>query len=546
MALVSGSGDGRKGMVSTVVAHKSREEGVQLAFKGVAEFSDSTREHITEVILPIVARILDGLSVKLGPLEISVVNLGAASCHDLGISVSGFSADVPILLAILSAALDIPLRDDFLATGHIASPHGDIAAVQGIPAKLDAVLTDKSIRRFIHGDLEKDRSVAALSPNEKDAALAAIIRARTAVKTRAVNRINDLIVEAFSEEEILLAALKKDFFHIQPQASGSTDPIGCAVQLLTDQAEQRFWKTLQQNFFLGEVERARQLLEAYAESFLQKGHYPEGFGARLLQTVCAIPPAVRHMKLEFPLLGFDRCIRIAQFAEGNAIGDVPILFDAVRGKTPGGIENIVSERPPSPSPESECALFDTVVAQISELELATRFGIPIDSARASFVLGSSKTRSYQDFIETIESFYVHLQGYISGTNPAGMDVEHVKDGAWTLLEQTFQRHGGSDAAFARSRDGTEGGIRSVLDVMTERYKVEQQAQYIEATLKRSLSRMDRDEQLCFMRGALHRLGPLLPAEIREQPPEQFANHADEIAKAYVRSISGIERLLRTM
>jgi predicted ATP-dependent protease len=38
-----------------------------------------------------------------------------------GVQVSGFSADVPMFLAMLSARLQMPVRQDVVSTGHIAS-----------------------------------------------------------------------------------------------------------------------------------------------------------------------------------------------------------------------------------------------------------------------------------------------------------------------------------------------------------------------------------------------------------------------------------------
>ena len=46
-----------------------------------------------------------------------MVNLGAASTANVGLSISGFSTDVPILLALLSAALRIPLPQDVVTSG---------------------------------------------------------------------------------------------------------------------------------------------------------------------------------------------------------------------------------------------------------------------------------------------------------------------------------------------------------------------------------------------------------------------------------------------
>ena len=61
------------------------------------------------IILPIIDRIIYTLDLDRMNFEISAVNLGAASARDVGIDVSGFSADLPIILAMLSSPLQIPV-----------------------------------------------------------------------------------------------------------------------------------------------------------------------------------------------------------------------------------------------------------------------------------------------------------------------------------------------------------------------------------------------------------------------------------------------------
>jgi hypothetical protein len=49
------------------------------------------------------------------------------------------------------------------------------------------------------------------------------------------------------------------------------------------------------------------------------------------------------------------------------------------------------------------------------------FGIPVDSARASFILNSSTVGSKEEFQEILEAFYVHLYRGISGETQESLD-----------------------------------------------------------------------------------------------------------------------------
>ena len=177
-AFVFGPSNNQKAVISAIVVRRTgRADRERLRYTGAVKFSDTVTGHIQDTILPIIDRILAGLGLPQANFEISAVNLGAASTLDVGINISGYSADIAVFAACLSEGLQTPLTNDFVVTGHIASLEGDIAAVRAIPTKLEGVKTDETIRRFIYPDLEKDRSLKALSPKERERSITAIMAA---------------------------------------------------------------------------------------------------------------------------------------------------------------------------------------------------------------------------------------------------------------------------------------------------------------------------------------------------------------------------------
>ena len=174
--LVFGEGGDTRAVISSVVAHtRDYTDGDRISFVGPVAFERSTIVHVRDVLVPIVDNILDLLGLAKKSFEISVVNPGAVSVYDLGVSISGFSADVPMMLAMLSAASHIAVSDDIVSTGHIASSDGDIAVVKAMPAKINAAFDDKSVSCFVYSNLDADGSLAALSPVETEKAKVAVI-----------------------------------------------------------------------------------------------------------------------------------------------------------------------------------------------------------------------------------------------------------------------------------------------------------------------------------------------------------------------------------
>lgn len=146
----------------------------------------------------------------------------------------------------------------------------------------------------------------------------------------------------------------------------------------------------------------------------------------------------------------------------------------------------------------------------------------------------------------LQAFYIHLQYHFGTTSAGSVDVARARSEVIDLLEKTFYDKGGDKAAYAMARDGTEGGMPSVLNMLTEHYKAERKATYIKRVFKDGIDALDWEERVDFMRGAMKRMGPFLPEELRDQPPERFARDCEPIVRIFVESIDNIKQFVRTM
>ena len=356
-----------------------------------------------------------------------------------------------------------------------------------------------------------------------------------------------MVREVFAEENVLLTSLQEGFFEVAgPQDGG--DPISAAVSYFTDNNEKRFWNALQRYFSAGACDEGKELLEAYAVFFIRRRRYPTGFGARLLQMIYSVPPQVRRLKIEFPILDRAVCATIDRLAQQYDYDDVPLLYDAALGRHL--VHKSQSCKPEEPlgtgTPDADCTVFDTIISMINEQALAREIGIPVDSARASYTLPSSTVETYAEFLDTLQAFYIHLKRYVGGNTASVPDMVNARSEAVALLERAFLHRGQGEAAFAKARDGTEGGMRAVLDAVTEQCKTEEQAKHILRIFKDAISEMEEEEKVRCMRGAMKRLGPFLPADLRNEPAERFVKNWEAIIQAYVQSIDRISQLLRTM
>jgi len=192
----------------------------------------------------------------------------------------------------------------------------------------------------------------------------------------------------------------------------------------------------------------------------------------------------------------------------------------------------------------DASAVDVVVSEISANRLATDVCLPIDAARAAYALPEATTDSYDEFHGVIASFYAAVLRRAYPHTAAS--TEDVAADAHSLVERAFVRSGGFEAAWAEARHGTQGGLRFVLDAMTQQLRTEQQAKRINRVLKTAIDPLDWTQRVAFVAALLARLSPNLPDDIRSQPPERFARHYEAIAQAYAESLDRVSDLLQRL
>ena len=109
-------------IITEIIAHAVPDDsGKRLDFRGPVKLDDETIRHLETVVLPIVDEFADQTGVPHKNHILSIENIGVTATRGKGLKISGFSADLPLFLALLSATLQLPLRQDVISTGHISS-----------------------------------------------------------------------------------------------------------------------------------------------------------------------------------------------------------------------------------------------------------------------------------------------------------------------------------------------------------------------------------------------------------------------------------------
>ena len=182
---------------------------------------------------------------------------------------------------------------------------------------------------------------------------------------------------------------------------------------------------------------------------------------------------------------------------------------------------------------------------ISSESLVERIKLPHRQRTAVFQLDSVLVDNHEVFNETITAFYIHLIRKVRGIiGPAEHTTSCAE--AHDLLSRTYARDGGYRGALAEASGGFRGGMRFILDAMTEQFKKEEREKEVNRVLTEALDPLDWNSQVALMKALLERLGPHLPEDIRAQPPERYANQVQLLSKAYVESMDQLNLTFRSL
>lgn len=534
-----------QGIVTTIYAKKVTSTGEsRLAFNGVVQFEPSVQLHLEKVVLPLVDEILTALNIQPPDFELSARNIGAAATSDLGLTIAGFSADVPVFIVLLSAALNLSISQNMAFTGHFGSSKGDILPVSRLDRKVRAALDDDRIEEFVYPNLDSDRSLSRLKPNEFKEAEAALRSARGRLQLKEVNDTHALLSKSLSLESLVKAALFNGYF--EPGKIKSTDTsILPEAQFLLEDNNKRFWEVLSDILFTKKIKKSRELLETFSQYHIARKQYPARFGDTLYHLIISIPAPIRWHPDFSPLLDKELYIKLIQYAGKEDHSDISLLHEALYGslqiltneKTKVS-ENKKTKRGSDP-------LLDHLFHELNPEFIETQVARPFDEARVRYVVDGIQVESHEEFLDAIIAFYAHIvrhtPGIYKSTDKTTLSVEAI-----ALCERTFSQEKGFKGALSEAKQPVRGGLRYIFDTITNRLKQEAREKHVLKTFKVTMDPLDYSQRIKVITELIDRGKDYLPAEVTSQPPERYAEDYEEIITVFARSQTALSELLRRL
>jgi len=192
------------------------------------------------------------------------------------------------------------------------------------------------------------------------------------------------------------------------------------------------------------------------------------------------------------------------------------------------------------------AAIDAMLAALDERHIAEVVGLRHDEARMRYPLRSNTVGTFDEFSRIISDYYNH-HFTLCVSNGGSLGSAEAAGRAKEILDREYRRNQ-SDivGAFNDACDGTNGGLRVVLDTIAEAIKSESVERYIRDIFDRYVAPNDWDTKVEIIRQFINRCGAFLSLSIRANQPERYAQNVQELVRSYVDALRRTSSVFRRL
>ncbi len=192
------------------------------------------------------------------------------------------------------------------------------------------------------------------------------------------------------------------------------------------------------------------------------------------------------------------------------------------------------------------ATINSLLGYLDERAIARNVAIPHDEKRMQYHLSSNTVTDWDQFRDIITGYYnYHYTGCVSRGGRLSSGEAYGR--ATELLEKEYRKKGGDIvSAFNDSHDGTNGGLRSVLDIICEAIKAESVERYVRDMFDRHVAPNSWDQKVDMIRQFIAYAGPYLSSSIVVSQPERYAQNYSELIRSYVEGLRQTSSMFRRL
>lgn len=449
------------------------------------QVTPAVAKHYQEVIAPLAEELCQSLG--LGSVCINVQFLPLEALELLGIEslVQGHSADLSVLVAIVSALTGIEVGKDVLMTGSIVSAAGHIGAVQNLTEKVDAFDRDTRFSTLLCPKLDRDGSVKTLVPKH--------------LTHERVARISDKSIHSVETIREIWERVFEQRPAISWRYSTEKTSIPAWLNPLVEVSESRYWPHFAKLLANNEIVAAQDLLSL-------RGSADAGFLAAFSNALLNAPLPIKRLVSLDELLPVEWKNSVAE----EQIGELTSAF--------------ADEEADDSLTAVQC--FDLLLARLSEAHLSTTIDNPIDDAAASFVSNWERSGSVGAYWNEIQRFLAHVSFYRTGAHsPASAFAQDAVSMVDTL--------GGAKAAIRLAQNMGISGMRQILEQICDELKRNARESYCRFLFVRLTEGTDAELRVELAELLISHFKAILPSEVLSESPARYANEFDDLLLALI-------------
>ncbi|MFC1895237.1 hypothetical protein ACFL0Q_01035 [Thermodesulfobacteriota bacterium] len=187
---------------------------------------------------------------------------------------------------------------------------------------------------------------------------------------------------------------------------------------------------------------------------------------------------------------------------------------------------------------------NNLIEALDELTVTRRISTPHDEARMRYSPQRNTVGSFQEFTSIIADYYnyhfsecISHGGSLSRTDASGRAKE--------ILEQVYRRERGDlNTAYNDAHDGTNGGLRVILDRIAEHLKAESVERYTREAFDRFVEPNSWEQKVVIIRQFIARYGHQFSSSINPNQPERYAQNYQELIREYLESLKRTSSIFR--
>lgn len=505
------------------VARDSKE---RVSFSGDLVFSESMVTHLKTVIVLLVDSILDQLNVMKPSWAITIHIPTAVASSNQGLQITGHSFDLPFFLSLLSSALRLPIRQEILYTGALFSSNGEIGFVESLAEKAHAARGNSTISGFCYPNPDSDTSLKQLKPNAYRDAIGQLRACRGRITLIETETITDVLEKTCTEKALLTASMKAGYYGAEVGTPETT--IETAVHILTKEPRQRLLHVLKELIIEKQPDRIQELITRIVDFHIDRERYPSGIGNDLNTLFGSFPPALITSSVPSPLIDHESMATLERLATPVDKLDMTLLkqINTSRERNHDLPHTNYQDKKSSSSVE---LLLNHILEEVNSDRLDHDISLPIDMAREQFYLESTTVESYDELIQVLSRFYRHMYNQRHYDQPIP-DEQRITTEAIALAQIAYAQPHSFEELVRNARKGTNGGLRTILDTLTDHLKEEAKKNRLLKVFNEAIDPLDHEQKTELMKLLMERYKNTIPLDFRAEQTEYYTEHLEQIVQ----------------